>query len=123
MARARKINPGKPLPRRLTPAEIIRLLKRVEVSKEPPPNGFQTPCWLWGGHTDSQGYGQIKLMGQARWVQRVSVEVFVGQLGSDEADHKCHNPRCLNPEHIAGEPVSVNRHRRKPKPELEAAPF
>ena len=117
--RARKINPGKSLPRRLTPAEIIRFLSRVEVSTDPPPNGFQTPCWLWKGHTDSQGYGQIKLMGQARWVQRVSVELFQGQLGKNEADHGCHCRRCINPEHVSGQAVKVNRARRRQEP----APF
>lgn len=119
MSRARKINAGKSLPRRLTLGEIQRFLSRVEVLDAPPPEGFTTPCWVWKGHKDSQGYGQVKLMGQARWVQRVSVELFRGQLGTNEADHKCHRRDCLNPEHVNGETVKVNRARRK----KEVIPF
>lgn len=113
-----KINPGKPLPHRLRLDVLRRLLLRT-VESEQVPDGYETPCWLWQGTMDKRGYGQIKINGVARWVHRVSHELFHGPVpeGKD-VDHGCHCPACWNPEHLSNQSPSVNRRRRRRKPEL-----
>ena len=76
-------------------AELVgRLLRRTDPSL----NG----CWLWSGHRDSKGYGQIKLDGRAVWVHRLAYAVFNGGQVPDglTVHHRCGNPGCLNPEHL-----------------------
>lgn len=105
----KRINPGKSLPRPLLPSEIVRLLGRV-VLGESVPNGFVTPCWMWKGGADKEGYGFIKVAGEKRWVHRVSHEVFKGPVPpGEEVNHGCYCRNCINPEHLNAEPASVNR--------------
>lgn len=83
----KKILPGKPLEGRLLPADIIRLLSRINLGGVPA--GFDSPCWLWSDAcTDKRGYGQFKWRGKARWVHRVAHEVFKGPVPDGlEVDH------------------------------------
>jgi hypothetical protein len=62
-----------------------------------------TGCWLWQGATSS-GYG---VMGRGRAgegtirASRVSYMIHKGPVKDEEIMcHKCHNPLCVNPEHI-----------------------
>lgn len=119
--RLKKQNYGKPLPSRPTPRELIRILRRVHVSPE-------TGCWLWTGHKDRHGYGQVKLRGRAHWVHRVLAQAFQGQFADGiEANHRaeCLNPSCCNPDHLNGltksENVAEANRRRRRRGGTEAA--
>lgn len=104
MTRPRKQNAGKPLPRRPGPRDLIRMLRRVRVDPH-------TGCWVWTGHTDRHGYGQVKLWGRAHWVHRVFAQAFRGQFAAgEEADHgrECLNASCCNPDHVRAASKSAN---------------
>ena len=57
-------------------------------------------CWNWMG-TKRSGYGRLSVAG--RWIaaHRLSYQLLKGEIPSDkELDHLCHNPSCVNPEHL-----------------------
>jgi hypothetical protein len=104
--RLKKQNAGKPLASRLTPRELVRILRRITVDAS-------SGCWLWTGHTDRHGYGQVKLRGRAHWVHRVMVQAFRGQFpDARDANNKkeCLNPSCCNPDHL--EPLTRSENGR-----------
>lgn len=78
-----------------------KLLSRVVVDA----NG----CWVWQGSKDSDGYGWF-YGGRAsdsgniknEKAHRVSLSFALGrELGEGmKACHTCHNPPCINPEHL-----------------------
>lgn len=54
-------------------------------------------CWLWTGRTDKDGYG-LSGIGRAH---RVSFEIVNGPLPKGKNPlHRCHNPPCVNPDHL-----------------------
>lgn len=54
-------------------------------------------CWIWSGQTNLQGYAVI---GNTQ-AQRFSYELLVGPIPEGMwVDHRCHNPLCVNPEHL-----------------------
>ena len=58
-------------------------------------------CWLWTGATNNNGYGQIRVDGQARYVHRLAYETFVGPIPEGfQIDHVCRNRRCVHPAHL-----------------------
>lgn len=87
---------GKTLSRQPNPKELVRILRKVRLDKK-------TGCWVWTGHTDDKGYGQVKFNGRAHWVHRLIFQVFKGRLKNRiEAGHRleCSNTTCCNPDHI-----------------------
>lgn len=62
------------------------------------------PCWMWTGTTDSNGYGVIRMKGSKyknHLVHRLMQFVIGKEVGKGiVVDHKCHNPSCVNPEHL-----------------------
>jgi hypothetical protein len=121
MARKR-INAGKPLPFQPEPADLIRFLSRIELADPPDDADVDGKCWIWTGHCDEQGYGQIKVKGRAVWVHRFAQEAFRGPLSHGlEVDHKCRVRNCCNPAHAGQETPTFNRtntrrRRREPAP-------
>lgn len=67
-----------------------------------------TPCWLWSGYTNAQGYAKFG----PRLVHRYVYEHLVGPLGRLTLDHVCRVRRCINPEHMSPMPISENNSRR-----------
>lgn len=64
---------------------------------EPQPNG----CILWGGSTDSGGYGTLYWKGRSESAHRVAYELSRGRPRKSLAViHRCDNPPCVNPEHL-----------------------
>jgi hypothetical protein len=108
------------------PSVARRLLDKVGTD----PNG--TGCWLWTGHTDGKGYGQLKLngrRGRAYWAHRMSYACFRGPIPAGMTiEHMCRVPSCVNPLHLELATVSENtangnRDRARPDEEVQAVPF
>ena len=58
-------------------------------------------CWPWTASTSTDGYGQISVDGRLATVHRLSWEWVNGAIPDDMfLDHRCHNRRCVNPEHL-----------------------
>lgn len=62
-------------------------------------------CWLWTGHTNQQGYGQIRICGILYTVHRIAYELQIGPIPLDhEVDHLCLTRNCVRASHL--EPVT-----------------
>lgn len=67
---------------------------------------FTEDDWLWIGYVDPEdGYGRLKVNGRPERVHRLAYERWVGSLDDPDekrviVDHKCHNRRCVRPEHL-----------------------
>lgn len=58
-------------------------------------------CWLWTAFRDRGGYGSFNLEGKIRKSHRVAYELVNGPIpGGLALDHTCHNPACVNPDHL-----------------------
>ena len=58
-------------------------------------------CWTWTAVKDKSGYGQFRLDGQMRRAHRVAYQLSVGEVPDGMLiDHICHQPSCVNPEHL-----------------------
>lgn len=63
-----------------------------------------TQCWIWTAATDPNGYGRFRRDGKNVLPHRYSFEQYVGAVWPYvchlEIDHRCHNPSCVNPQHL-----------------------
>ena len=58
-------------------------------------------CWEWTAYRDECGYGRFKVDGVTRPAHRVSYQMKNGPIGDGLLiDHICHNPPCVNPDHL-----------------------
>jgi hypothetical protein len=72
-----------------------------------------TGCWLWKGYRDKKGYGQVRHHGRAHWAHRVAYAIFNGCIPDGMTiHHTCHNPGCVNPEHLTTATVAENAKER-----------
>lgn len=70
----------------------------------------KSPCWIWTGAIDRDGYGVIGIRGddglKHKKAHRVSYEFHVRPLADHEImDHLCRVRNCVNPDHL--EPVTT----------------
>lgn len=109
--RPKKIKRAHAVYERPSLAVIQRLLTKIRTEDL----GHDTPCWIWTGYCDPYGYPQVRALGKVMWAHRVAYLIFNG--GSLEAgleiDHLCHNPSCINPDHLSAATVSENRSRTR----------
>lgn len=62
-------------------------------------------CWLWGGATMHNGYGQFRYRTRLIAAHRASYLMFVGPIPEGlDLDHLCRRRNCVNPAHL--EPVT-----------------
>lgn len=76
---------------------------------------MNSPCVMWPGATDKDGYGFVKISGRQFRAHRVALAKRLGRnLGPRElALHLCNNPGCVNPEHLEpGTAADNNRQAR-----------
>ena len=86
------------------------LRKRLLSKSRQEDRGYDTPCFVWMGEKDKDGYGRIKRNGkyvQVHWVLKGDPP-----KGMD-ADHLCHQRDCIRPSHIEHVSRSVNTQRRR----------
>jgi hypothetical protein len=60
-------------------------------------------CWLWTGHPDDEGYGQISLGGANGKRIRATAAAWLltyGYLPELAMLHTCDNPSCIKPDHL-----------------------
>lgn len=63
-------------------------------------------CIVFGGATNSDGYGMVRVNGRLTRAHRLVYEAIVGQIPDGlQLDHLCRNRICCNPRHL--EPVTV----------------
>lgn len=85
----------------LAKPDLRRLLAKVRSD--------QRGCWLWLGHTGTQGYGVAYTRpagkNKAHSAHRVVYEYLVGPIPEGlQLDHLCRVRNCVNPDHL--EPVT-----------------
>lgn len=62
---------------------------------------WQGGCLVWNGARTPEGYGHMKVQGAGKRVHRVSWELENGEIPEGMfIDHVCHNPPCVNVEHL-----------------------
>ncbi len=58
-------------------------------------------CWNWKGAINPSGHAVIKIDGRNRGSHRVSYAIKHGEIPENLMIlHKCHNPKCVNPDHL-----------------------
>lgn len=80
----------------MTVAQIARFWSKVTKT---------STCWIWNAARTKAGYGMTAIWHAGRsesaLSHRVSYELIVGMIPAGiELDHTCHNPACVNPEHL-----------------------
>ena len=78
----------------------LKILSKTKVSN----NG----CWLWQGGKNSAGYGTIKNNKKNYYVHRVMLFGVASYSNALQANHKCRNRSCLNPDHLYAGTSSQN---------------
>lgn len=69
-------------------------------------------CWLWTGHLNSKGYGQLNVGKRLPMAHRLSYEWAVGEIPTGLViDHLCRVRNCVNPDHLEPVTTAVNNAR------------
>ena len=70
-------------------------------------------CWEWLGSKTKGGYGKA-WDGKTVLAHRLSHEMHKGPVPTGlHVDHLCHNPACVNPDHLEAVTAKVNMSRRR----------
>lgn len=70
-------------------------------------------CWEWTGAKNPDGYGHFKLEDRFEYAHRYSYKMLRGPFRQDlQIDHKCRNPGCVRPDHLAPVDGSTNQENR-----------
>ena len=71
-------------------------------------------CHEWIAGKDSYGYGGFWLRDQMAKTHRVAWELLVGPIPKGKViDHMCHNPACVNVDHLRVVDAKTNNRNRK----------
>lgn len=102
---------GRPSPELLP----LRVLDQIDFDGPIPPAPLRpiaTPCWLWKGWHNDQGYAYVRWDGRDQPAHRVLFEVLTGQsLDELDRDHVCRVVACIRPDH--GEAVTHAENMRR----------
>lgn len=70
-------------------------MAKVDLVPPPPDTGLTTPCLLWRGTVDRDGYGQVWREGRTWRAHVWSYVTFVGSPPKETLDHRCRRRRCV----------------------------
>lgn len=59
-----------------------------------------TPCWLWTGARDANGYGRVNVDHSAITAHRAAFFIEYGRWPKPNALHRCDHPPCVRPDHL-----------------------
>ena len=94
-----------PKPSREQWRRILRKCQHAET-------GFSSPCWIWCGRIDTEGYGECKYNGAKRFTHRIAYAWRTGKAPANRViDHKCQQRACCNPAHLRA--MTADRHNAK----------
>lgn len=66
-------------------------------------------CWIWMASIDSRGYGHFWFNGRLARAHRVAWILTNGPFPEGkQSNHRCHNRRCVRPDHIYPGTASEN---------------
>lgn len=86
------------LVRSYTPDELKHILSERSVVAD---CGYATPCRLWTGPVNREGYGKITVRRKTTGTHRIAWELYIGPIPDDMGVlHKCDQMRCLEPTHF-----------------------
>ncbi len=88
--------------------------------------GYETPCWIWQGSVDPNGYALVSYPQTGQWLgHRSTYEQHRRQLDSDEhLHHECRVRSCVNPDHLTPMPTPADHglaHRTVDRDAVKAA--
>ena len=71
-----------------------------------------TGCWVWAKMVGHKGHGRMRYLGKLRTAHQVYWEIANNRAVKPNhlLHHKCHNPSCVNPEHL--EEMTMKEHKR-----------
>ena len=75
---------------------------------------MHTACWIWIGKPYPSGYAYFKFRGGRTQAHRFAfrmLRTFLPRYKGRMVHHRCHNPICVNPEHL--QMVTFAQHRAK----------
>lgn len=70
-------------------------------------------CWICGVKANKKGYCPMTINNKTVLMHRLSIAFFGGVSKSDEVSHLCHQPSCINPDHLRYESRKLNIERQK----------
>lgn len=73
----------------------------------------ETGCWLWTAAMLPNGYGAVSINGTTYGAHRAMFEHLHGPIGHLVVHHKCHNRRCVNPDHLEAMPQHIHGRLRR----------
>lgn len=57
-------------------------------------------CWIWTGNKDRLGYGIVKRNNRRHYAHRHALFINGVDIAGRPVDHICHQPSCVNPDHL-----------------------